>query len=277
MHIEDLTATSSEPPVPIRTYLPNCPLGPALLWMHGGAFAYGSIDMPEGDAVCRTLAKRGITCVSVDYRLVPGKGRFKEQRNPNAVRYPLPLDDCTNAWSWLRANAECLGVNPDALYVGGASAGSTLAATLALRLANGPEVPRGVVMAYPSMHADLLPPGPELKHTLSGFRRFGVITRRRHVWCSANYVGKQNLHRLTDAFPGGQDLTGFPETLIVNSERDTLRTSGEAFARELEAHQATAHVEFEAGTNHGHLNEPDNPGFARTLDRFADWMLLVGK
>ncbi|MDI2129392.1 alpha/beta hydrolase [Yinghuangia seranimata] len=277
MRIEDLTTTSGEPPVPIRTYRPDRPVGPALLWMHGGAFAYGSINMPEGDAVCRALAERGITCVSVEYRLVPGKGRFKEQRGATAVRYPLPLDDCANAWSWLRANTERIGVRPDALYVGGASAGSTLAATLALRFVNSPEVPRGVVMAYPSMHADLLPPGPELKYALRGFRRFGVITRRRHVWCSANYVGKRNLHRLTEAFPGGRDLTGFPDTLIVNSERDTLRASGEAFARELEAHQATVHVEFEAGTDHGHLNEPDNPGFARTLDTFADWMLSVRK
>jgi acetyl esterase len=65
--------------------------GPLLLWMHGGGFVGGSLDMPEADAVCRALAVSGITCVSVDYRLCPDSGDAARRRHqtPPAIRRPL--------------------------------------------------------------------------------------------------------------------------------------------------------------------------------------------
>src|SRR5579871_523834 len=43
---------------------------PCLVWMHGGGFIAGSLDMPEADWTARELALRaGAIVVSVDYRL----------------------------------------------------------------------------------------------------------------------------------------------------------------------------------------------------------------
>jgi acetyl esterase len=64
--------------------------------MHGGGFVGGSLEMPEGDAVCRALADAGISCVSVDYRWAPGLA-ISRTRRASAVRFPLPLDDCNAA------------------------------------------------------------------------------------------------------------------------------------------------------------------------------------
>ncbi|SPL99330.1 Esterase/lipase/thioesterase [[Actinomadura] parvosata subsp. kistnae] len=87
-----------------------------------------------------------------------------------------------------------------------------------------------------------------------------------------NYVGRANLDRLPEAFPGGRDLTGFPPTLIVNSERDSLRASGEAFADELLAHGRPVEVSTEPATSHGHLNRPRRTAFHRTISTFSTWL-----
>ncbi|WP_433441277.1 alpha/beta hydrolase fold domain-containing protein [Nonomuraea sp. CA-141351] len=87
-----------------------------------------------------------------------------------------------------------------------------------------------------------------------------------------NYVGRANLDRLPEAFPGGRDLTGCPPTMIVNSERDSLRASGEACADELLAHGRPVEVRTEPGTSHGLLNRPRRTAFHQTMGTFSTWL-----
>ncbi|WP_433441279.1 alpha/beta hydrolase [Nonomuraea sp. CA-141351] len=140
MSPQDVTVTGDHPPVPVRVYPGTGEPGrPGLVWMHGGGFIGGSLDMPESDAVCRALAANGITCVSVGYRLVPGFGDRRAQRAADAVRFPLPLDDCERAWAWARHHVDDLGVDPRRLQ------------------------------------AALPPLGPELRRSLRGLRRLGIL------------------------------------------------------------------------------------------------------
>lgn len=276
MHSEDVTLRDAPPGVRARVFraadASAAGLGVSLVWMHGGGFFGGTMDMPEGEAVCVALAAAGVTCLNVDYRLAPGFGRRRAQRAPEAVRYPLPLDDCTLAWDFLADAAPAWGLDPARMYVGGASAGGALAASLALRLLRAGRPPAGAVLAYPLLHAGLPPAGRELARTLRGHRRLGTFSASSVRWMTTNYVGRANTARLAEALPGGQDLTGFPPTLIVNSERDSLRASGEQFADELRVHGGTVRVECEPGTRHGHLNRPGTPAFTRTLATFATWL-----
>jgi acetyl esterase len=62
------------------------------------------------------------------------------------------------------------------------------------------------------------------------------------------------------------DLTGFPRTLIVNDEYDTLRASGEAFAEQLAAADVAVRVVLVPGVLHGHLNLT---GYPPALETFA--------
>ena len=71
----------------------------------------------------RGLRPAGAVVVSVDYRLAVG-----------GVHHPVPLDDCVAAARWLRDSAAELGVDPDRITVGGASAGGNLATATVLRL-----------------------------------------------------------------------------------------------------------------------------------------------
>ncbi len=76
---------------------------PGLVWLHGGAFVGGDLDMPEADWVARQICDRaGAVVVSVDYRLAVG-----------GVTYPVPHDDVVAAVRWVRDCADDLGIDPE--------------------------------------------------------------------------------------------------------------------------------------------------------------------
>ena len=47
-------------PLRVRLYRPAKATGPGLLWLHGGGFSGGDLDMPEADWVSRSFAEHGI-------------------------------------------------------------------------------------------------------------------------------------------------------------------------------------------------------------------------
>src|ERR1700685_2224594 len=117
---------------------------PCLVWMHGGAFMMGNLDMPEADWTARELSKRAdAVVVSVDYRLCQ-----------DGVHYPVPHDDVVAAVRWVRGNASSLGIDPGKVSVGGASAGANLGAGAALKLrdADG-QPPAHLFFAYGVAHS----------------------------------------------------------------------------------------------------------------------------
>jgi acetyl esterase/lipase len=105
-------------PVPVRVYddgdgASASGTRPCLVWMHGGAFMAGSLDMPEADWTSRELARRaGAVVVSVDYRLCKDGVHFLSR---------------TTTW-WRRSagpgTAHRTWAPTDRISVGGASAGT---------------------------------------------------------------------------------------------------------------------------------------------------------
>ncbi|MBY6189905.1 alpha/beta hydrolase [Microbulbifer agarilyticus] len=106
----------------VRVYQPtNTPARAAVLWMHGGGLVSGRAA--QDDALCSAYARElGLVVVSVDYRLAP------------AQPFPAALNDCHEAWQWLHASADRLGIDPARIALSGQSAGGGLAASLAQRL-----------------------------------------------------------------------------------------------------------------------------------------------
>ncbi|MDY0908406.1 alpha/beta hydrolase fold domain-containing protein [Microbacterium sp. CFBP9034] len=247
----------------VRVYPARAPHGAGLVWAHGGGFAGGDLDMPEADSVARSLASRGTTVVSVDYRLA-GDG----------CRYPAPSDDILAAWAWAVDNAARLRVDPSRLAIGGASAGGNLVAGATLRLIErGVAVlPALVVLAYPTLLAVQPEPGPELRAALDAdpdADRFGPDAVRGMY---QNYLGHPVDRAPLPAVPGAAtaaDLAEFPPTLMINGDVDELRVSGEVFAATLASADRPIEVVTEPGTTHGHLNRPDLPAASVSLDRIA--------
>ena len=119
-----------DPAVVIRVHRPTDAEGPlpVVYSMHGGGYVLGSYA--TDDARLDGWAKSyGCVGVSVDYRLSP------------ETPYPGPLDDCYRGLKWVFDHHRELGIDPHRIGVSGTSAGSGLAAGLALLARDRGEVP----------------------------------------------------------------------------------------------------------------------------------------
>ncbi|WP_284763190.1 alpha/beta hydrolase [Arthrobacter sp. efr-133-R2A-63] len=272
--VTDMAFPGPHGPVPARLYGSPDPATPTLVWLHGGAFSHGDLDMPEAHDVGLGLAARGIHVISVDYRRVPPWSPFRKPRSGKltGIRFPIPLDDVTAAFTAVAKSLSDGGVETTGIALGGASAGACLAAAATLDLGTRQNGPSSLVLAYPTLHAQLPPLQQEVKKKLRGPRGLWQFTPATVERMNRNYAG--SLQHMNDprAFPGGADLSQFPDTLILSAEYDTLRTSGDAFASELAAYDIPVENEYLPGTRHGFLNRPATPAMTTGLERIASWL-----
>ena len=256
---EDLTISGPHGSIPARRYLPSDRAPKAeLVWLHGGGFIGGDLDMPEADWVARSLAVKDIAVLSVDYR-----------KAVDGVHFPVPSDDVLAAWQWAVANR----YPAVPIHFGGASAGANLAAGVAKRIRDGGGLmPSSLVLVYPDLHAELPAITDELRAATERVGGF-VLSPELVGTLGLNYAGSEAALADPYAFPANGDVSGLPPTYILNSEGDFLRASGEVFAAKLGEAGVDVEVEMEPDAAHGHLNEPDQPEATRSIDRLAGWLL----
>lgn len=236
---------------------------PILIWLHGGGFQSGDLNMNESHIVaCELAARTPAIIITVDYRLVRA-----------GLHHPVPLDDVHSVWQWARAGNAGSG----AVAIGGASAGGNLAAACVLRstLSAGP-VPSALLLAYPVMHFPVPALPFDVAETIARDRpdmfRFSPETIEQMF---LDYVG-----RVTDlpveAVPGFGCLTGFPPTTMVISEFDDLRPSAELFVSQLQQSEVPVRRHLASGMEHGHLDR--TPAVAEvnaSLDIFVDTLRQI--
>jgi acetyl esterase len=239
--------------VPLRVYNDGGGDGsrPCLVWMHGGAFMMGNLDMPEADWTSRELAKRAdAVVVSVDYRLCQ-----------DGVHYPVPHDDVVAAVRWARENASSLGVDPGKVCVGGASAGANLAAGAALKLrdADG-QPPAHLIFVYGVAHSVIPPMSADHAALMLEVPALLKFPPEATSFFNLNYLGGPLSTADGYAFPALADLRGLCPTLVLNAEYDDLRSSGQAFASALAAAGVDVRQVMVASMLHGFLNLPASIG-----------------
>lgn len=224
LDVDELLVPGPEggPAVRVRRYQPadhDGPL-PALVYLHGGGFVVGSLDLYDAD--CRRIAAEvGAVVFSVDYRLAP--------EHP----FPAGLEDCYAALVWVAENAAELGVDPERIAVGGESAGGGLAAGVAL-LARDRGGPR-LCLQFLGI--------PEIDDRLDteSMRNLGEgtpITTRENgeiSWDSYLGAGVRGTDLVSPyAAPArATDLAGLPPALVTAYEFDALRDEGIAYAQQL--------------------------------------------
>jgi acetyl esterase len=214
--IEDITVPSlvDAHQIPVRLYRPPVASGRALLYMHGGAFAIGDLDME--DARCRALAASGdCVVVSVDYRLTP--------EHP----YPTPLEDCRSVLEWMAGQSGELEIDQGRVAVGGCSSGGNLAAGLAIRCRDegGPAIALQLLI-QPVLDAALD------SRSLARLANAGDMRHLRRMW-DAYLNGPPETASACAAPAVCRDLGGLPPAHIATAALDPLHDEAIAYARRL--------------------------------------------
>lgn len=239
--VVDRVLPGPEGKIPVRFYLPEAarPL-PVLAYFFGGGWVLGSLATV--DPVCRRLANATpCAVVSVEYRRAP--------ENP----FPAGLEDCYAATCWIAEHGAELGLDPDRLAVGGASAGGNLAAAVSLlaRERRGPGIVLQLLVYPPLDHrADT----PSMREPLDPL----FFGHEDVAWCWSHYLAEPADGDSPLASPlRAHDLGGLPATLVITAELDPLRDQGELYAaRLIEAGVSTELVRFD-GAVHGFFSQAD--------------------
>jgi acetyl esterase/lipase len=106
---------------------------PAIVWVHGGSFAFGNKSSPEIVDEANTFARKGYVSVAINYRLNPGGCITVTVACITAI--VDAKHDAQAAVRYLRANAASLGIDTNRIAIAGTSAG----AITALNVGYGPE------------------------------------------------------------------------------------------------------------------------------------------
>lgn len=261
--VVDITVPTPDGGVPGRVYRAPGEAVAGLVWVHGGAFIAGDLNMPEAHWVSLSLASHGISVLSLDYR-----------KALHGVRYPAPSNDVLAGWQWALENLGALGLGTaEDLHLGGASAGAALTAALTGRLKDAAgQMPASLLLAYPLVHAELPPLREELLEKMEGVPpelAFGPDFIRE---INLNFAGSEENFRDPHAFAGEGTLEGFPPAYIITSEADTLRASGELFAAQLEAAGVPVRIDMEPDTVHGHLDHPHTAPAQHSVENMLAWL-----
>ncbi|BBX65641.1 esterase [Mycobacterium saskatchewanense] len=210
--------------VPVRIYAPasrSAP-GPALLYLHAGAYVMGGL--PAADVTAPMLVEQaGVTVVAVDYRLAP--------EHP----YPAGLDDSYAALQWVAERGKEFGIDPDRIGVLGESAGGGLAAALAMltRDRQGPRLTAQILDA-PTVDDRLDTPSmTTLVDTPSWQSVNSPPTWRYYLQGTAEPGSAEVPLYAAPARATVDDLAGLPPAFVTAYQVDPTRDEGLDYARML--------------------------------------------
>ncbi|HKE51369.1 MAG TPA: alpha/beta hydrolase [Actinomycetes bacterium] len=226
-----------ESPIRVRVYRDGAGIatGPLLLWLHGGAFAGGSLD--DIDVTCAGLARRSdLTVISLDYRLAP--------EHP----YPAALHDTYDALAWLGEHGELFG-GDGRLVAGGQSAGANLvAAACLLARDRGRSLVSRQVLCYPWL---------DFGFDSESHRLFDTVlsSRADDRWFETQYLAGQEVTGYVMPLRA-VDLAGLPPALILGAGLDPLRDDARRYAQRLTEHDVVVHYLEYASTPHAFLSFP---------------------
>lgn len=208
---------------------------PAVLHLHGGGMVVGS---PQFEAFESGRLARELDAIVVapDYRLAP--------ENP----LPAALDDCMATLTWMRDNADDLGIDRDRIAVAGSSAGGGLSAAVAQRSCDEGIQLRAQVLVYPMMDDRTA-----LRDDHAGRGQF-MWTPESSRWAWTAYLGREPQESDAPEYAAParrEDLTGLPPAWVGVGDLDILYEEGVDYAERLSAHGVPCELVSVPGMYHG--------------------------
>ncbi|WLW51654.1 alpha/beta hydrolase [Streptomyces sp. YU58] len=225
--------------VPVWIYTPRGGDGPraALVYLHGGGFCLGGVELSHGGCAV-FAAETGAVVVSVEYRLAP--------EHP----FPAGLEDAYAAFVWTVEHAAGLGVDAARVGVGGDSAGGGLAAAVSLvaRDRGGP-APCFQYLGIPALDDRLGTPSMRAFTDTPGLRRGDVEVIWDHYLGGPGVRGGEDVSRYA-APARAEDLAGLPPAYVAVCEFDPLRDEGLDYAHRLVRAGVPTELHLFPGTFH---------------------------
>ena len=227
---------------------PGCDAQRAILYLHGGGYAIGSINTHRRLAYDLSAAS-GARALVIDYRLAP--------EHP----FPAPVEDATTAWRWLLQQ----GLAAGRMAIAGDSAGGglTLAALVNLR---------DQKLGLPACAA-LLSPWVDLEGTGNSITTRSaqdpMVQKEGLLWMAGMYLNGKDA-KTPLAAPLHADLKGLPPILVQAGTAETLLDDATRVAEKL--HAAGGDVRLSIWPNMLHVF----PLFAPILSEGRDGCLEIG-
>ncbi len=191
---------------------------PVILYLHGAGWVFGSPS--THDRLVRELAVGAQAAVVFPHYA----------RSPEA-RYPVALEQCWSAATWIVRSGRGFGLDPDRMMVAGDSVGGNLAIALTLLAKQ-----RGAVRLAGQL---LFYPVTDASFDTGSYRDFaeGYYLRREGMqWFWDQYTTDPAQRAEITASPlraSVDQLAGLPPALVITAEADVLRDEGEAYAAKL--------------------------------------------
>lgn len=218
---------------------------PCIVYIHGGAFIGGSLDVSENP--CKLIAEgiNGIV-ISIDYSLAPEKP------------YPLGLNDCRKVVEYMEKNNFLYGIDKNKIGIVGESAGANLATIVANENSNikfqglvYPVVSFTEKNPFFNWDIDLY----ENQYNEEKIYDFINSLKDCEELLKKLYIQSDIDIRREDLSPiFNKNLSKAKKTLITVSEYDYLRVQGEAYGKLIhKAGVETKIIRYE-GVNHAFLD-----------------------
>jgi len=206
---------------------------PCLIYFHGGAFVLRAAPF-HLQLISEYALKTPCVAVFVDYRV--------DARH----MFPVGVEDCYAAYSWVCANSEELGIDPDRIAVGGDSAGGALAAAVS-QMARDRKAGRICFQM-------LIYPVTDARQNTESMRNFtdtpvwnAKLTEK--MWKA--YLRNEDAGPRAYASPmEAVSLTGLPDAYVEVAEFDCLRDEGILYAEALMKAGSAVELNKPAGTIH---------------------------
>jgi len=188
--------------------------------IHGGGFVQQHYTPDK--AICAIYAlELGCAVLDIDYRTAP--------EDP----YPAAMNECYDVLQWCVRNAGELGISPDKIVASGNSAGAVLAANTAMLSAErGGAAPAMLVMLYPAADMRLDPALADYNGRAEDLDLTDLSTRcslYTRLYTNEDAPLADDGHICLNNATAEQ-LSKFPETLVLTAGTDPLRPDGEQFA-----------------------------------------------
>ena len=228
--------------------------GSSLVYFHGGGWVIGDTD--THDNIWRYICKKlNIKIFSVNYRLSPEH------------KFPIPFNDCFEAYDWISSNAELFEIDSQMISVGGDSAGGNLAASICIqRKKENKPLPNAQLLIYPATDLRLVT-NSMVRDCSEGF----VLTEELMKWFVDHYLDSDELKNDARVSPLlAERFDGLPPALIITAGFDPLRDEGLQYSEKLkQGNVPVVYKEYPAYI-HGFFNMFQVPGIKKSINEICE-------